>query len=187
MSRIGKMPITVPAGVDVKIDGDLVTVKGKLGTLEQKISPRVTVEYENNTITVSIANENDKSRAGRGDNALWGLTRSLINNMVIGVSEGYQKKLEIVGVGYNAQKNGKTLTLNVGYSHPITFEETDDVTFECPDAVTIIVKSASKQAVGEIASQIRSKRPPEPYLGKGIKYSGEYIRRKAGKAGKAAH
>ena len=188
MSRIGKMPITVPAGVDVKIDGNLVTVKGKLGTLEQKISPRVTLKYENNVITLSIPeDENENPRVRRGDNALWGLTRSLINNMVVGVSQGFQKKLEIVGVGYNAQKNGKTLTLNVGYSHPITFEETDEVTFECPDAMTIIVKSASKQAVGEIASQIRSKRPPEPYLGKGIKYSGEYIRRKAGKAGKAAH
>ena len=115
MSRIGKMPITVPAGVDVKIDGNLVTVKGKLGTLEQKISPRVSLKYVNNVITLSIPeDEYENPRVRRGDNALWGRTRSLINNMVVGVSQGFQKKLEIVGVGYNAQRNGKTLTLNVG-------------------------------------------------------------------------
>ncbi len=186
MSRIGKLPITVPAGVEVKVDGGLVTVKGKNGELCEKISPRVIIKQENNTITLSVPeDENASPRTKRTDNSLWGLSRTLISNMITGVTEGFQKKLEIVGVGYNAQKSGKTLTLNLGYSHPIIFEEKDGITFDVPDQLTVIVKGNSKQAVGEVAANIRGKRPPEPYLGKGVKYSGEFIRRKAGKAGKA--
>ena len=179
MSRIGKMPITVPAGVDVKIEeGNLVTVKGKLGTLTDRFSPAMIIKHDGATITVERPDEERES------NALHGLTRTLINNMVVGVTTGFTKKLEIVGVGYRAAKTGKNLTLNLGHSHQIIFEEKDGISFDVPDANTIIVKGVSKQNVGQIAAQIREKRPPEPYLGKGVKYQGEVIRRKAGKAGK---
>ncbi|MBQ3792236.1 MAG: 50S ribosomal protein L6 [Clostridia bacterium] len=178
MSRIGRAPITVPAGVDVKIDGCHITVKGSKGTLEYDFNPKMTVEMEGNVIHVKRPNDEAEMRA------VHGLTRTLINNMVTGVTTGYSKKLEIVGVGYRAQKSGKTLTLNLGYSHPILFEEKDGITFEVPDSNTVIVHGADKQSVGQIASEIRGKRPPEPYLGKGVKYSGEHIRRKAGKTGK---
>ncbi len=179
MSRIGRTPIVLPAGVTVTVgEENLVTVKGKLGTLTQKLHANMIIEVEGNTVTVKRPDDEAQNRA------LHGLTRTLLNNMVVGVSEGYSKKLEIVGVGYRAEKKGKNLVLNLGYSHNITFEEKDGVTFEVPDTNTIIVKGMDNQAVGQIAAQIREKRPPEPYHGKGVKYSGEYIRRKAGKTGK---
>lgn len=179
MSRIGRAPITVPAGVTVTVGEDnLITVKGPKGTLTYKAHPDMTVKVEGAVVTVARADDEAESRA------VHGLTRSLIHNMVVGVSQGYEKKLEIVGVGYRAAKEGKKLTLNLGHSHPIYFEETDLVKFDVPDANTIIVKSYDKQVCGQVAAEIRSKRPPEPYHGKGVKYTGEHIRRKAGKAGK---
>ncbi|MBO4261018.1 MAG: 50S ribosomal protein L6 [Clostridia bacterium] len=179
MSRIGRHPITVPAGVTVDVSEDnVVTVKGAKGTLSEKISPRITVKVDGPVVKV------ERSSEEKIDKSLHGLSRTLINNMVVGVTEGYSKKLEIVGVGYRAQKNGKNLVLNLGHSHPITFEEKDGITFEVPDSNTVIVKGIEKQLVGQIAAQIREKRHPEPYLGKGVKYSGEHIRRKAGKTGK---
>ena len=179
MSRIGRAPITVPAGVDVKIDADnVITVKGPLGTLVQKVPSRMTVTQEGAVITVTRPTDEKEDRA------LHGLTRALINNMVVGVKDGYAKTLEINGVGYRAAKSGKTLNLTLGHSHPINMEEADGVTFEVPNPNTIIVKGADKQKVGQLAAQIREKRPPEPYLGKGVKYSDERIRRKSGKAGK---
>ena len=179
MSRIGRAPITVPAGVTVTLgENNLVTVKGKLGTLTQQLHNRMILKQDAGVLTVERPTDEME------DKALHGLTRSLLANMIEGVTNGYSKKLEIVGVGYRAQKSGKTLTLNIGYSHPVIFEENDGVTFEVPDTNTIIVKGIDNQKVGQIAAQIREKRPPEPYLGKGIKYSDEHIRRKAGKTGK---
>ena len=179
MSRIGRMPITVPAGVDFKVSEDnTVTVKGAKGTLTQKMHPKMKISFDAGVVTVSRPDDEKESKA------LHGLTRTLIANMVEGVVNGYQKTLEINGVGYKAAVSGKTLTLNLGHSHPITIEESCGVTFECPNPNTIIVKGSDKQAVGEIAAQIRSKRPPEPYLGKGVKYQDEHIRRKVGKTGK---
>lgn len=179
MSRIGREPITIPAGVDVKVaDENVVTVKGPLGTLCEQFSKDMTIAVDGATMTVARPNDEKEMRA------IHGLTRALLFNMVTGVTQGYAKKLLINGVGYRAEKSGKTLTLKLGYSHDVYFEETDDVTFEVPDANTVIVKSPSKQKCGQIAAQIREKRPPEPYLGKGIKYEDERIRRKAGKAGK---
>ena len=179
MSRIGREPITVPANVTVTVAaGNVVTVKGPLGELKQSFSPALTIAQEGATLTVTRPNDEKENRA------LHGLTRTLLNNMVVGVTDGYTKKLEIVGVGYRAEKKGNQLVLGLGYSHPVIFEEANGVKFECPDSTTILVKGIDKQAVGQIAAVIRSKRPPEPYLGKGIKYTGEYIRRKAGKTGK---
>lgn len=179
MSRIGRKPIAVPAGVDVKIaDGNVVTVKGPKGTLTQEFSHRLTIAQ--NGAEINVTRPTDEKE----DRAIHGLTRTLINNMVEGVTKGYSKKLEINGVGYRAQKAGKTLTLNLGYSHVVTFEEFDDIKFEVPSQTEIIVSGINKQTVGQVAAQIREKRPPEPYLGKGIKYEGEHIRRKAGKTGK---
>ena len=179
MSRIGRAPIAVPAGVQVTIaDGNVVTVKGPLGELTETFNSALTITQEGATITVTRPNDEKENRS------LHGLTRTLLNNMIVGVTQGYQKKLEIVGVGYRVEKQGKKLTLGLGYSHPVVFEEGNGVTFDVPDNTTIIVKGISKQAVGQVAAVIRSKRPPEPYLGKGIKYTGERIRRKAGKAGK---
>ena len=178
MSRIGRKEITVPAGVEVKFDNNIITVKGPKGTLERELHRNMIVTVEGNTITVARPNDDKMNRS------LHGLTRTLVENMVVGVTEGYSKKLEIVGVGYKAQKTGKSLVLNLGHSHTITFTEDDKVTFEVPDANTIIVKGYDKQLVGAIAAQIRAKRPPEPFHGKGVKYEGEYIRRKAGKTGK---
>lgn len=180
MSRIGRMPVTVPAGVDVKIDAEnCVTVKGARGTLTQKFNPNMKITVENGVLTVERPNDEKQNRA------LHGLTRSIIANMVEGVTNGYSKKLEINGVGYRAAKQGKQLVLNIGYSHQVVVDETDGVTFEVPDANTVIVNGPDKQKVGQIASEIRGKRPPEPYLGKGIKYADEHIRRKAGKTGKS--
>ena len=179
MSRIGRQPIVLPAGVTVTVGEDnLVTVKGKLGELSEKIRPNITVKVEGNTVLVERANDEKECRA------LHGLSRTLINNMVVGVTEGYSKKLEIIGVGYRAQKQGNKLVLNLGYSHTVEFTEENGITFEVPDQTNVIVKGISKQVVGQIAAQIREKRPPEPYLGKGVKYAGEFIRRKAGKTGK---
>ena len=179
MSRIGRMPITVPAGVTVTISAEnVVTVKGPKGELTQAVNPKITVKLEGATILVERHSEDKEDRS------LHGLYRALINNMIVGVTEGYQKKLEIVGVGYRVALQGKNLNLGLGYSHPIIVEPVDGITFEAPDATTIIVKGIDKQAVGQIAAVIRSKRPPEPYHGKGVKYSDEHIRRKAGKAGK---
>ena len=179
MSRIGREPITVPAGVTVTVDaGNQVTVKGPLGELKQTFSPEISIAQEGATISVTRPNDEKEIRA------LHGLTRTLLNNMVVGVTKGYEKKLEIVGVGYRAEKKGAQLVLGLGYSHPVVFEEANGVKFECPDSTTILEKGIDKQAVGQVAAVIRSKRPPEPYLGKGVKYSGEKIRRKAGKTGK---
>ena len=179
MSRIGKKPIAIPAGVEVTIaDGNLVTVKGPKGTATQKLNSNIIIRIDGANVLVERPDETPES------NALHGLTRTLVNNMVVGVTEGYEKRLEIVGVGYRAAKSGKTLTLNLGHSHPIVFEDTADITFEVPQSDVVLVKGIDKQIVGQIAAEVRSKRPPEPYLGKGVKYAGERIRRKAGKAGK---
>ena len=179
MSRIGRMPITVPAGVDVKIESEnTVTVKGPLGTLTEKFAKVLEIKCEGGVITVTRPNDEKEVRA------LHGLTRTLISNMVEGVTKGYSKKLEIVGVGYRVAKEGKKLNLNLGYSHPIYVEEVGDVTFEVPSQTEIIVKGINKQNVGQIAAQIREKRPPEPYHGKGVRYADERVRHKAGKAGK---
>ena len=179
MSRIGRAPITLPAGVSVSVsDGNVVTVKGKLGELTDTFNRRMSIAVENNTVTVSRPSDEKEDRA------LHGLTRTLIANMVTGVTEGYSKRLEIVGVGYKVEKKGKDIVLNLGHSHPIVFKEENGITFDIPDSTTIVVKGINKQNVGQIAAQIREKRPPEPYLGKGVKYAGEKIRRKAGKTGK---
>ena len=179
MSRIGRAPIAVPAGVNVTIaDGNVVTVKGPLGELTESFNTALTIAVEGDKILVTRPNDEKENRA------LHGLTRTLVNNMVVGVSKGYEKKLEIVGVGYRVEKQGSKIVLGLGYSHPVVFEEKDGVKFDVPDQTTIIVKGINKQAVGQVAAVIRSKRPPEPYLGKGIKYTGEKIRRKAGKTGK---
>ncbi len=179
MSRIGRAPITVPANVTVTVEaGNNVTVKGPLGTLSATFLPVVAITVENGVALVTRENDEKEVRA------VHGLTRALLANMVEGVSNGYSKRLEIVGVGYRVEKQGKKLVLNLGYSHPVFFEEGNGITFEVPDSNTIVVKGIDKQAVGQVAAQIREKRPPEPYLGKGIKYAGEQIRRKAGKTGK---
>jgi large subunit ribosomal protein L6 len=179
MSRIGREPIAVPAGVNVTIaDGNVVTVKGPLGELTQTFSANLTIAQEGANLVVTRPNDQKENRA------LHGLTRTLLNNMVVGVTKGFEKKLEIVGVGYRVEKQGAKIVLGLGYSHPVVFEEANGVKFDVPDNTTIIVKGIDKQAVGQIAAVIRSKRPPEPYLGKGVKYSGERIRRKAGKTGK---
>ena len=180
------MSIALPAGVTFKLEeGNVVTVKGPKGSLTKKLHPAMTIKEEAGALTVSRPDDEKESRA------LHGLTRALLHNMVVGVSEGYEKKLEIVGVGYRAVKQGKTLQLYLGHSlvnglpqTKYTMVETDDITFDVPNPNTIIVKGIDKQKVGQIAAQIREKRPPEPYLGKGVKYSDEVIRRKAGKTGK---
>ena len=179
MSRIGRMPITVPAGVTVTITEDnFVTVKGPKGELKKQLHGDMIIKQENGVIEVVRPSEIKKHKA------LHGLTRTLLNNMVVGVTKGFEKKLEIVGVGYRVEKQAGKIVLGLGYSHPVVFEEANGIKFECPDQTTIIVKGIDKQAVGQVAAVIRSKRPPEPYLGKGVKYSGEHIRRKAGKTGK---
>ena len=179
MSRIGRIAVTVPAGVEVSVaEGNVVTVKGPKGTLVQTMHPDMIIRKEGATVVVERPSDEKEHKS------LHGLTRTLVNNMVVGVSEGYKKQLEIVGVGYRAAKQGTTLQLSLGYSHGISFEEKDGITFEVPNANSIIVHGADKQKVGQIAAQIREKRPPEPYLGKGVKYVDEVIRRKSGKAGK---
>ena len=178
MSRIGRMPIAVPAGVDVKIDGSTVTVKGPKGTLTRTVSSNITVTLDNGVITVTRPNDLKENRS------LHGLTRTLIANMVVGVNEGFKKELEINGIGYRAAKQGKDLVLNIGYSHDVIMPETDGITVEVPAPNKIIISGPDKQKVGQFAAEVRGKRPPEPYKGKGIKYVDEVIRRKEGKAGK---
>lgn len=178
MSRIGRMPIAVPAGVDVKIDGSTVTVKGPKGTLTRTVSSNITVALDNGVITVTRPNDLKENRA------LHGLTRTLVANMVQGVSEGFKKELEINGIGYRAAKQGKNLVLNIGYSHDVIMSEEDGITVEVPAPNKIIISGPDKQKVGQFAAEVRGKRPPEPYKGKGIKYVDEVIRRKEGKAGK---
>ena len=186
MSRIGRMPIALPAGVEVSIAADnVVTVKGKLGTLTEKMSPRMTIKVEGNEMIVTRPSDEKQ------DKSLHGLTRALLANMVEGVTNGYSKTLEVVGVGYKVAKQGKTLQLFLGHSlvngmpqEKFLITEPEGITFEVPNPNTIVVKGYNKQAVGQIAAVIRGKRPPEPYHGKGVKYSDEYVRRKAGKTGK---
>lgn len=187
MSRIGRMPVAIPAGTTVTVEnGNVVTVKGKLGTLTQTFSPRMTIAVEGNAVTVARPTDEKEDRS------LHGLTRALIANMVEGVTNGYSKKLEVVGVGYKVVKQGKTLQLYLGHSLVSTglpqakfcMTEENGITFDVPDANTVIVKGIDKQMVGQTAAVIRGKRPPEPYHGKGVKYADEHIRRKAGKAGK---
>ena len=178
MSRIGKMPVQVPDGIEVSVSGQTVTVRGPKGTLTQEFHPDMIIALEGNALTVERPS-NDKAQR-----ALHGLTRSLLANMVEGVTKGYQKDLEISGVGYRAAKQGNKLVLSMGYSHPVEIEPEPGIEFEVPAPTRISIKGIDKQLVGETAAQIRAVRPPEPYLGKGIRYAGEQIRRKAGKAGK---
>ena len=180
MSRIGKKPITIPAGVEVKLDGATVTVKGPKGTLSQTFSDRITVKVEGNEVVLTRPTDDKEDRA------LHGLTRTLVNNMVVGVTEGFKKELEVNGVGYRVQKQGNNLVMNLGYSHQVIMPETDGITIEVPNPNAIVISGMDKQKVGQFAAEVREKRPPEPYKGKGIKYVGEYIRRKEGKAGKGA-
>jgi large subunit ribosomal protein L6 len=175
MSRIGRQPIEVPAGVSVSISPGRVMVNGPLGELSQQVPVRMQVDHEESTITVTRPTERGEDRA------LHGLTRSLIANMVEGVTNGFQKRLEIQGVGYRASLRGVDLELNVGYSHPVVLKAPQGITFEVPTPTEVIVKGIDKQAVGQIAAEVRKVRPPEPYKGKGIRYEGEYVRREVGK------
>ncbi len=180
MSRIGRKAISVPAGVDVKIEGNTVTVKGPKGTLHQSFSPKMNIKLENGEITVSRPSDDKEYRS------LHGLTRTLIHNMVQGVTEGFKKELEIQGVGYRAAKQGKDLVMNLGYSHQVIVSETDEITIEVPAPNKIIINGIDKQKVGQFAANVREKHPPEPYKGKGIRYVDEYVIRKEGKAGKGS-
>lgn len=178
MSRIGRAPIPVPAGVEVKIEeNNHITVKGPKGSMERKLAPQMTVELKDGVIHVSRPNDSKENRS------LHGLTRTLVANMVHGVHDGFAKTLEVNGVGYRASKEGKKLVLNIGYSHPVEVEETEGITIEVPNANTVVIHGIDKQRVGQFAADIRAKRPPEPYKGKGIKYSDEVVRRKEGKTG----
>ena len=180
MSRIGRKPIVIPAGVEVKVDAaeHAITVKGPKGTLHSKFHPMMTVKVEGNEILVTRPNDEKEARS------LHGLTRTNIHNMVVGVTDGFKKELDINGVGYRASKEGNKLVMNLGYSHPVVVDEIDGITIEVPQPNQIVVSGCDKQKVGQFAAEIREKRPPEPYKGKGIKYVDEHIRRKEGKAGK---
>ena len=178
MSRIGKMPVAIPAGVEVTVaDGNLVTVKGPKGTLTQQLQPSMTIKQEGAELLVSRPDD------GKENRALHGLTRALLHNMVVGVSEGFKKELEINGVGYRAAKEGKELVMNLGYSHPVKVPEIDGITIDVPAPNKVVISGPDKQKVGQFAAEVREKRPPEPYKGKGIKYVDEVIRRKVGKTG----
>jgi len=177
MSRIGMAPIEVPASVEVTIDGSTVVVKGAKGTLTRTFSERISFEMEDGVVNVKRDGDDREARS------LHGLSRALLYNMVVGVSQGYEKELATVGVGYRANLQGKTLELQVGFSHPVHVEMPDGIEFEVPEQTKIIVRGIDKELVGQVAAEIRSVRPPEPYKGKGIRYAGEYVRRKAGKAG----
>ena len=178
MSRIGRMPITVPAGVEVKNENNLITVKGPKGELSKQFDKDLTIEVADGTITVTRPSDDKRHRS------LHGLTRTLINNMVEGVTNGYSKTLEIEGVGYRAAKSGNKVTLSLGFSHPVILEETDSIKIDVPQPNKLVISGIDKQAVGQFAAEVREKRPPEPYKGKGIRYAGEHIIRKEGKAGK---
>ena len=179
MSRIGRLPITLPAGVSVTVgDGNEVTVKGKLGELKGSFHKEMKIEEEDGAIKVSRPSDEKEMVA------IHGLTRALLHNMVVGVSDGFSKTLEMVGTGYRASAEGKTLTINIGFSHPVVLEAPEGITYETPNQTTIVVKGSNKQQVGNLAADIRAIRKPEPYLGKGIKYQNEHIRRKEGKTGK---
>ena len=178
MSRIGRHPVAVPAGVEVKIDGSTVTVKGPKGTLTRTVHKNMKVAMEDGQVTVTRPDDSNLNKS------LHGLTRTLIANMVEGVEKGFTKELEVNGVGYRAQKQGKDLVLGIGYSHPVVMSEVEGITIDVPSPNKIIVSGPDKQKVGQFAAEIREKRPPEPYKGKGIKYADEHIRRKEGKAGK---
>ena len=180
MSRIGRKPLVIPAGVEVKVDGHDVTVKGPKGTLHSTIHSMMTATVENGEVVVTRPNDEKEARS------LHGLTRTLIANMVEGVTNGFKKELEIQGVGYRAAKQGKDLVMNLGYSHQVVVPEEDGITIEVPDPLKIIINGIDKQRVGQFAAKVREKRPPEPYKGKGIRYVGEHIIRKEGKAGKGA-
>lgn len=180
MSRIGRKPINIPAGVEVKVDDSVVTVKGPKGTLTQKIHPNMTVTVEGNEILVTRPNDEKENRS------LHGLSRTLIHNMVIGVTEGYKKTLEVNGVGYRAQKQGNNLVMNLGFSHQVIVSEVLGIKIDVPNANTVVISGPDKQQVGQFAAEVREKRPPEPYKGKGIKYDYEVVRRKEGKAGKGS-
>ena len=178
MSRIGRAPISIPAGVEIKVeDNNVVTVKGPKGTLTQKFNPNMTISMDNGVLNVTRPNDAKENRS------LHGLTRTLVNNMVVGVTAGYKKELDVNGVGYRVAKEGTKLVMNLGYSHQVIMEEKDGITIEVPSPNKIIVNGCDKQKVGQFAAEIREKRPPEPYKGKGIKYVDEVIRRKAGKTG----
>ena len=178
MSRIGRKPINIPAGVEAKFENGVMTVKGAKGTLTQNIHPNMTVEVNGAEINVTRPNDDKENRS------LHGLTRTLIFNMVVGVSQGFKKELEVNGVGYRVQKQGKELVMNLGYSHQVVMSDNEDITIEVPGPNKIIIHGIDKQKVGQFAAEVRAKRPPEPYKGKGIKYVDEVIRRKEGKAGK---
>ncbi|WP_270351642.1 50S ribosomal protein L6 [Ligilactobacillus ruminis] len=178
MSRIGYKAVELPAGVEVKQDGNVVTVKGPKGELTREFSDLIKINVEGNVVTFERSSDDNKSKS------LHGTTRANFHNMVVGVSEGFKKELELRGVGYRAQMQGKKLVLNVGYSHPVEFEEEDGITYETPSATSIIVSGINKEEVGDCAARIRAIRAPEPYKGKGIRYVGEFVRRKEGKTGK---
>lgn len=180
MSRIGRKPINIPAGVEVKLDGNVITVKGAKATLTQEIHPKISVEIDGTVINVTRPDDTNESRS------LHGLSRTLISNMVVGVTEGFKKELDVNGVGYRVAKQGKDLVMNLGYSHQVIMPEPEGLTIECPTQNKIIISGADKQFVGQFAAEIREKRPPEPYKGKGIKYVNEVIRRKEGKSGKGS-
>ena len=178
MSRIGRTPITVPAGVTVTVgENNLITVKGPKGSCELKVAPQMVLEQNDGVLTVKRPNDEKQNRA------LHGLTRTLVNDMVVGVTEGFSKTLEIVGVGYRAEKSGNKLVLNIGFSHTVEVEETADIQIDVPDANHIVIKGIDKQKVGQFAADVRAVRPPEPYKGKGIRYQGEVVRTKVGKTG----
>ena len=180
MSRIGRKPIVIPAGVEVTVNGNEITVKGPKGTLTSNIHPIISVAVENGEVVVTRPNDEKTARS------LHGLTRTLISNMVEGVTNGFKKELEVQGVGYRVAKQGKDLVMNLGYSHQVIMSENADITIEVPDANKIIIHGIDKQKVGQFAAEVREKRPPEPYKGKGIRYAGEVIIRKEGKAGKGS-
>ena len=179
MSRIGKIPVAIPSGVEVKVDGHVVTVKGSKGELTREFNPMMTIKVEGEEV---IVERPDDSRQAK---SLHGLTRTLIHNMVEGVHDGYSKKLELVGVGYRAALKGSDLEIQLGYSHPVIVKAPEHITFEVPSQTEIIVKGISKEQVGQVAADIRAWRKPEPYKGKGVRYEGEYVRRKLGKAAKS--
>ena len=178
MSRIGRKPIAIPAGVEVKVDGQTVTVKGPKGTLTKSFHPNMKITVEGAEIKVERPNDEQLNRS------LHGLTRTLVANMVEGVSKGFSKELDVIGVGYRVQKQGKELVMNLGFSHMVIMPEVPGITIDCPSANKIVISGPDKQQVGQFAAEVREKRPPEPYKGKGIRYTGEYVRKKEGKTGK---